>query len=391
MKILYLLYFNIDDKNQLGISKKIKSQIKAMSELGNEVVLAYCKDDELILNKNGKKLATKKAKYGKTHYRKALMKLIPALVEDYDLLYIRYPASIDYFVYLTIKRASQKCKVVLEMPTYPIGGELVNFLKTLRQERKYLEWGLRGAVYASHVFFSRRLNNYLLCIVSFSNCDEIWGNKVINIENGIDCSAIRPKKEKKIDGKHIRLLFVAVFAPWHGLDRLIDGLKDYYANKTEDMPDFTISLVGESEELKKQISRPSFSSIKDRVEICGKLYGEDLDAKYDEADIAISSLGMHRIGLEYGSTLKTREYCAKGIPFLIGYKEKQIDESFPYVLKIPATDEPVSFYSIIDFVNQIRNKNIIEEMRSFSYRFDWKNQIDSLFQKLESLEQEHVV
>ena len=56
---------------------------------------------------------------------------------------------------------------------------------------------------------------------------------------------------------------------------------------------------------------------------------------------------MHRIGLFEGSTLKTREYCAKGIPFIYGYRERGIKESFPYAFRVSANEEPIDLKKII--------------------------------------------
>ena len=37
--------------------------------------------------------------------------------------------------------------------------------------------------------------------------------------------------------------------------------------------------------------------------------------------LQVGSLGLHRIGLTEASTLKVREYWARGIPFLLSYED----------------------------------------------------------------------
>jgi hypothetical protein len=41
---------------------------------------------------------------------------------------------------------------------------------------------------------------------------------------------------------------------------------------------------------------------------------------YNISDIAIDSLGRHRSNVMYNSTLKGKEYCAKGLPIVSGVK-----------------------------------------------------------------------
>ena len=64
-----------------------------------------------------------------------------------------------------------------------------------------------------------------------------------------------------------------------------------------------------------------------------QMIGNDLNTLFNSADIAISTLGAHRIGLKQLSPLKSREYCVRGIPFIIGYEDLDFPSSFSFVLK----------------------------------------------------------
>lgn len=385
MKILFLLYFDIDSSAQVGVAKKINYQISAMQKLGNEVVLGFCSNNKLILRLNNETILEIQAMEGTTHYRRALVKILPKVAQDYDMIYVRFPGSVDYYFYKTIKLLDGKVSTILEMPTYPIGGELVGYLKKLKEEKRYIQLLERLIVYSIHKIFSRRLKKHLKHIVSFSDFNEIWGVPVINIENGIDCEAITKRNYQASTKNEVRLIFVAVFSKWHGIDRLINGIDVYYKRK-ERHTDVKLTLIGSSDEIDNIINSEEFSRVKEHVRILGAKYGSELDREYDQADIAVSSLGMHRIGLKYGSTLKTREYCAKGIPFIYGYIEKGINSDCKYALRIPADESPVDIEAVISFFKNIQNYPYEKELQEFAKKYDWKVQMAKVFSKLIEIE-----
>ena len=387
MKILFVLYFDITESSQIGVTKKIRYQVDAMRYLNHDVDVAYCREGKFIVESENSGNKEYEAPCGRTHYRKSILKVLNQISPEYDMIYIRFPGSIDYYLYKTFSMIRDKgTKVVLEMPTYPIGGEMIDILKTLLNQHKYVQVIKRGIVYGIHKVLSRRISKKVTCIVSYSDYEYIWGTKVINIENGINCEDVVKKQITKNERNEIHLLFVAVFAIWHGLDRVIKGLDQYYKTKKDDEPEIELTLVGESEELERIINSEEFLSVKEHIRVLGKKYGHELDKEYDRADIAISSLGMHRIGLTQGSTLKTREYCAKGIPFIYGYRERGITESFPYALRVAADESPVNIHDVISFYNHIKDRDYINEMHEFSKKYDWKTQMRIFFEGLQLIE-----
>ena len=63
---------------------------------------------------------------------------------------------------------------------------------------------------------------------------------------------------------------------------------------------------------------------------------------YDRCHFAIASLGLHRIGIDVASTLKTREYLAKGMPFVYsGEVDVFRDEPAHFCMAVPADETPV--------------------------------------------------
>lgn len=103
----------------------------------------------------------------------------------------------------------------------------------------------------------------------------------------------------------------------HGYDRLIEGIKKYYDLGGD--TNIIYHLVGEGEEIKRYKDLVLKYGIEKHVLFYGFKTSSDLDALYEKADIAINSLAIHRIGLQTESTIKSKEYAAKGLPMVSSY------------------------------------------------------------------------
>ena len=70
-------------------------------------------------------------------------------------------------------------------------------------------------------------------------------------------------------------------------------------------------------------------------------------------DIGLDSMGRHRSGVYYNSSLKGKEYCAYGLLIVSGV-ETELDNAadFDYYFRIPADDSPVDFAKILEFYNE---------------------------------------
>ena len=117
-----------------------------------------------------------------------------------------------------------------------------------------------------------------------------------------------------------------------------------------------VHIVGEGspiEEYKRIVEK---YEIAEHVIFYGLKTGRELDSIYDQCSIGVENLGFHRTGVYRASTLKAREYAAKGLPFitcllytslnrLIGCFE-QIDKSgIKYKFSIIGTDKEKQRYA----------------------------------------------
>ena len=113
--------------------------------------------------------------------------------------------------------------------------------------------------------------------------------------------------------------------------------------------------------------------LEDNVAFIGFMNGSVLDDLFDRSHIAVGSLGMHRLGMIEGSTLKAREYCARGIPFLYGCFDPDFSDDFPYIMKVPGDENPIDIEEIIRFAEKVYSDPEHHiKMRAYAKeRLDW--------------------
>lgn len=256
----------------------------------------------------------------------------------FDFMYFRKDV-IDFSVYSflkAIKKHRPEIIILMEIATYPYDRELRNGIKY---------WPL----YMKDKLNRNRLKNCVDRIVTLSLHDEIFGIKTIKTMNGIDFQNISIAKANKPD-KIINFIAVSSAAPWHGYDRLIKGISNYYRNGG--VENIRFHVVGDGISIKSYKLLVEKLKLNDHVIFYGKMSGEKLDAIYDKCDIAIECLGAHRKDVYLSSSLKSREYCAKGLPMVTSTKIDFIDDDFPYCMRVPEDESDVDIASIIEFYHR---------------------------------------
>jgi len=250
------------------------------------------------------------------------------LREQIRFLYIRSFHNANPFLIHMLKIIKKAgVKIVLEIPTYPY-------------DQEYLEVSFSDKIrILTDKLFRHRMTGYIDKIVTFSNEKVIFGIPAINISNGIDFSTIKMKSQRP-SVKNVRLIGVAEIHFWHGFDRVLTGLAQYYKEKHETNVYFDIVGDGVHEEMNKLNSIVSLKKLDSYVTFHGTKSGTELDELFEHSDMGIASLGRHRSNITYIKPLKNREYAARGIPFV--YSETDEDfENMPYIMKAPA-DEHLS-------------------------------------------------
>lgn len=178
--------------------------------------------------------------------------------------------------------------------------------------------------------------------------------------NGIDLSSIPLKVNPEASSKKVQLIAVANVESWHGYDRVIQGIAAY-REKFKDELAVTFSIVGEGGEIPKLKELAAALKLESEVFFLGKVDGDALFALYDTANIAIGSLGLHRKGLTSASSLKDREYCAVGLPFVASGFDCDFSPTYPYRYSISLTDDALDIEKLLDWyrgINPVDSKEI---------------------------------
>jgi len=361
MKALFLIFHGFNPSN--GISKKISYQVDALKACGMEVSLCYM--DETTSKKrlvNGITIAD----YGNGTMSKILKRIEFSSIVKYarqeqiEFVYIRSNNNANPFTIRMVRQMKRAgIKIVMEIPTYPYDSE-------------YEAQGMNRQIFFDKLFRHRQAK-YLDGIVTFSDYKEIFGQRAINISNGIDFDNVPMKVSQNDTSKELNLIGVAEIHRWHGFDRLVKGLAEYYSQPRDYLVKFHIVGYFFSKEIEMNFRKfIADNHMEQYVILYGKKHGEELDQIFNLCDFGIGSLGRHRVGIQKIKTLKNREYAARGIPFVYSETDSDFDDR-PYVLKVSADESPVDIQQIIDFYHQMTMTP--QEIRDSISDLSWKNQM----------------
>lgn len=369
MRILFLVYHGFSEVS--GISKKIHYQVKGLRENGHDVRLCYygfaknghcCRfiDGEVIKDYGTGKTAGLCQRLSYDCIYKYCIR------EKIDFVYARcFQNANPWLIHFFKKLKKAGIHAVTEIPTYPYDAEFVGFPLMTRLNLKIDQ------------LFRRQLSAQMDAIVTFSDAKEIFGQRTINISNGVDFDSI-PLHEPLTINHELHLIGVAEVHYWHGYDRLIAGLGEYYKNGgNRDVFFHIVGGVGPSE-MYDSMHAPGFHEliekyqIQDKVFFHDQLFGDALTAVFNQCQFAIGSLARHRSGITNIKTLKNREYAARGIPFVYSENDSDFDKQ-PYVLKVPADESPIDINKIIEFVDTHTMNPL--DIRHTVEHLAWKNQM----------------
>lgn len=375
MKILYFCSVNKSLPLEVGVYKKVIAQVKVFSNNGHRVFLA-CREGVsrmVIVDEFQKEYASiDLANYKKLCRDSVVADFIKEYVCKYgiDCVYSRYGSFSLRTAHLYKEIHNEGRIILLELPTYPLAQRWSSLLQSIKSGKIIL---------ALKLFYNNTIGflgipffkNYLDKIVNNNGFDRIWGVDVIPISNGIDVSTIPDKpREYKITGE-VNLMSVANIAHWHGFDRLIKGLSEYYKDNPSEV--VRVEIAGPGMEVKILENLAKTLGVDDYIKFLGPTVGKDLDALFDRGDLGISVLGVHRVKMKECDSLKAREFCARRMPFITEAAESQYVGK-PFALIIPSDETPINIKDVVAFYHRIaKEPNIMDEMREFAEtRCDWK-------------------
>lgn len=376
MKGIFIIFEGLSEHN--GISKKIIAQVNGFINNGIDMKLSSLEFDNTNSKRffSGRKIEDNVIEYYSNYpkisnYQRiicfdSLFKFIRN--NKIQFIYIRYTHIANYFFIRFLKKLKKaNVKILLEVPTYPYDMEYKN-----------IGWK-QNILLAIEKRRRKRFKEYVDNIITFQNFDTIFGVKTIKISNGIDISIIpKPSTIKEVES--LNLIGVAGLNLWHGFDRVIEGMHNYYTSSPKRIVYFHI--VGDTNssiglEYKGLVDKYDLGKF---IFFYGNKVGEELDEVFSKCHMGIGSLGIHRIGISEVKPLKSREYCARGIPFVYSFKDEDFDDK-SFILKESPNDSPIDINRLIDFYYSNIFNN--QEIRRFAEEnLTWDVQVKRILEHL---------
>ena len=357
MKGIFFAQINPEDTN-LGAIKKVHDQVKAFAKCGADIRLETAPP----LNSGLRSSFAGKGVLASVPFLPVFSKYDHNnSYLDCDFYYFRFLAADYPFISFLrfLKENNSKATIFVEHPTFPSTHWMKSVfhlgirIKDIVARRKY-----KGLV------------DYF--VLTRSDYSELYGVPVIFMKNGIDVSRIPVRTPEPVNDNEIHVIAVATMFPFHGFDRFINGMARYYANNDAERK-VILHLVGNGpgKELPYYKDLVMSNKLEDYVVFEGELQGEPLDKLFNKCQIGLCSLGMFRHGLSMASSLKTREYIARGIPLISGCPiDVTMDADFPYELHFPNDESIPDINDVVSFYDGIyRNKTeseVINDIRQFA-------------------------
>ncbi|WP_289858287.1 glycosyltransferase [uncultured Muribaculum sp.] len=346
-------YENADIRfRNAGIEKKVAAQIKALNQSG---------------------LSCRQVKYPKRFslsiWRKIIMRLpfqgpigdcLSRHKPEFDFYYIRRPVFLSLPHLLSIRKIRKhnpNAVILYELWTYPFKKELTSRL---------FDYPLWWKEVCYMPFLKRYINRY----VTVSNHNKISGVTTIKMANGIDFDLISPINP--LPGNDaIHIIAVAKISVWHGYDRFLQGMYRYY--KSGGKQKIVLHIVGTGFGQQKLNEMIKKMNLNENVVMHGFKTGAELDAIYNMCHLGLISLATQDKDIYIHSTLKSREYLAKGLPTIAtGITDVFVNTDYKYNLELPMNEKIVDMNRIIAFYDQIythaTRQQVMTEIREFAER-----------------------
>ena len=382
MKLLYFTMecYDVVTAQTSGVLKKIFGQMAALTNLGIEVEYIVRIDGfvYLVTGDSKHKLCASSgtAYFDFKNVAKGLRPYIDG--KRWDVVYVRYCGTNGSNLAIYRRCKQQGMQVVLEIPTYPFKQELGRSVKG-------------RLIYLLNQIYNSQLKRYVQSIVTYNDVEFIYGIQTIKISNGVKVEDYRLGRYR--NSETLNLIMLGTLEKWHGYDRILAGLAEYYKKEKEKEKEngaarekvIKLHIVGTGVEMDNYRTFVNEHQLTPYVTFHGIKGGDELDAIFAESDLGINSIGCHRKGVTELSTLKSREFMARGLPFVYSAKDTVLKGDEFFALKIPEDDSTVDMEQLIGFHEGLgQRKDITESIRQFAKeQVSWEGQMKKVLDNIQ--------
>lgn len=378
--IIFFMLYDIDDLT--FNNTKLLQQMNAAENMGLDVYyLGYSISGIYLCSlKNEKKEFICKIKYVKRNFlkRMQIFRAMLLVLKNYSFDYCYTRKMITTVNYgRCLKKLKQKgIKLTVEVPTYP------DYEEFKKERRKFRKIAFKILKFID-MYYSKYVDLFVL-IGEKSN--SYFGVKAINIQNGISIDCIKEWEPRFLKENELHFIALANFCYWHGYERVIEGLYNYYKDNSSNKRKIYIHFVGPDEDGSLACWRElgKKKGIENHLIFEGKKYGNDLDSIFDTCNCAIGTLGCYKKGIVTDSSLKSLNYIARGIPFIHAGITYESEDIAPYLFKIKNDNTPINFEMVINYLNQLPdNLQITRKLRTYcENNCSWEKQLGKVMIEL---------
>lgn len=378
--LLYIVRYPLYER--FNLQQKFDGQLNAFKELGyHTLYIGFDKKFFYLIDGDEKTIIGKThffiPNYFHTVFYTDLYKMAIKVVKEYGVDVAYYRSAPAFKKTYTLAKFLKKngCKFIFEIPTYTpnIKETDLSFVRSVF--RKYSN------------IWNKKIETLpdLYVFMGDGNFTTFKGCKAIRIENGIS-PEIMPIRNPKNEEDKINILALSSMNYWHGYDRLINSLAEYKGNES-----IVVHIVGANdggmqqqwEDVAKKLN------LQDKVIFHGPKYRDELNEMFDLCDIGVNSMAMFRKGFEDTSELKTREYIARGLPFVSSVYDVILDGLDKDLYMQITNDETIpSMEEIVSFALNVKKDSTAKErLRNYALKTTtWTVMYKKVFSRLEGEE-----
>lgn len=352
MNVLFVANLQLAENE--GIYKKIMAQASGLKRANNKGWL-ITKHNRGCIERN---LQTNITKNNLTHILDATKSIIVS--EDIGLIYIRHMIPSVKLIALLRWSTKMRIKVLYDIPTYPYYAEQFR-----NSNRKYRTL---GRLTLDTIFWPCIYNYITKLVVIKSNSQIHMYKKMIEITNGADVDSVVEKKYAPMVPDKVSMVTVGTLYPYHGYDRVMKGLFEY--NRKKNVIPVEFHIVGESptiEIMKNQVQELGLKN----VFFHGIKTTQELNVMYDEYDIGLGSVSLHRRNADIDTTIKVIEYYCRGVVVATSGKSPMDQYDTQMTIHVVDDDNPLDISLLIDEYRKISTEKKKEISKLGKEKFSW--------------------
>ena len=104
-----------------------------------------------------------------------------------------------------------------------------------------------------------------------------------------------------------------------------------------------------------------------------------------DCHIGVGGLAYHKRGATIDSSIKSKEYCALGLPFLYEVPDMAFDKEWEYHYKIPSDESPVDFEKVINWYKSLPKEHSVVMHKYAEDNLQFDNEVRDIERRLQDI------